>query len=97
MDLLIIRNQSNLEIAIYQKPTMTDTTINFLSNHLTEHKTAAYRYYINRILSLPLTKERQQTERKTIQTIAQNNNFLNTHIARLKTNKAQSPHKNNKR
>ena len=71
---------------IYRKPTRTDTTINFLSNHPpTENKTAAYRYHINRMLSLPLTEERQQTEWETIQTIAQNNNFPNTHIARLKT------------
>ena len=64
---------------------MTDTTINFLSNHLTEHKTAAYRYHVNRMLSLPLTEERWQTEWEIIKTIAQNNNFPNTHIARLKT------------
>ena len=45
---------------------MTDTTINFLSNHPTEYKIAAYQYHINRMQSLPLTKERQQTEWKTI-------------------------------
>jgi len=85
LDLLIIWNQSKLEIDIYRKPTTTDTTINFLSNHPTKHKTAAYRYHINITLSLPLTEERRQTEWETIQTIAQNNIFLNTHIARLKT------------
>ena len=37
------------------------------------------------MLSLPLTEKRRQTEWKTIQTIGQNNNFPNTHIARLKT------------
>jgi len=42
LDLLIIRNPANLEIDIYRKPTKTDTTINFLSNHPTEHKIAAY-------------------------------------------------------
>ena len=47
LDLLIIRNQFYLEIDIYRKPTTTDTTINFFSNHPTEHK--AYRYHINRI------------------------------------------------
>ena len=26
----------------YRKPTTTDTTINYLSNHPTEHKIAAY-------------------------------------------------------
>jgi len=42
LDLLIVRNQSNLEIDIYRKPTITDTTINFFSNHSTEHQMAAY-------------------------------------------------------
>jgi hypothetical protein len=69
---------------IYRKPTTTDTTINVLSNQPTEHKTSAYRYHINRMLSLPLTEERRQAEWETIQTKAQNNNYSNTHIARLK-------------
>ena len=85
LDLLIIRNQFYLEMDIYRKPTTTDTTINVLSNQPTEHKTSAYRYHINRMLSLPLTEERRQAEWETIQTKAQNNNFLNSHIARLKT------------
>jgi len=42
--------------------------------------------------SLPLTEERRQTEWKTIQAIAQNNNFLNTHIARLKTQMQHKAH-----
>ena len=42
LDLLIIQNPPNLEIDIYWKPTTTNTTINYLSNHLTEHKIAAY-------------------------------------------------------
>jgi len=84
LERVIIRNQFPLPINIYRKPTTRDTTINFLSNHPTEHKTAAYRYLINRMLSLPLTEERRQTEWETIQTIAQNNNFPNTNIARLK-------------
>jgi len=62
LDLLIVWNQSNLEIDIYRIPTTTDTTINFFSNHPTEYEMAAYRCHINRMLSLPLTIERQQTE-----------------------------------
>ena len=74
-----------MEIDIYRKPTTTDNTINFLSKHRTEHKTAAYRCPVNRMLSIPLTEERLQTEWETIQTMAQNSIFPNTHIARLKT------------
>jgi hypothetical protein len=36
LDLTIIRHTSKIEIDIYHKPT-TDTTINYTSNHPTEH------------------------------------------------------------
>ena len=55
-DLLIIRKTSCLETDIRRKLTTTDTTINFSSNHPTEHKMAAYLYHITRIHSLPLTQ-----------------------------------------
>ena len=47
LEFLTIRNQSNLPTDIYRKRAPTDTTINFLSNHTTEHRTAAYRCHIN--------------------------------------------------
>jgi hypothetical protein len=49
--------------------------INFLSNHPTEHKTAALRYHITRMHSLPLTTARKQKQCETIQQAARNNNF----------------------
>jgi len=87
LDLLIIRNPSNLEIDIHRKTTTTNTTINFLSNHPTEHNIAAYQYHITRMYSLPLTMERQQTEWKTMQAIAQNNNFPRKLTTNLKIQK----------
>ena len=92
LNLLIIRNQLYLEIDIYRKPTTKGSTMNFLSNHSTEHKTPAYCYHINRMLSLALTEERRQTEWETMQTVAQNNNFPNAHIAKLKTKIQQKAH-----
>ena len=62
LDLLIIKNTPKLEIDIYRKPTTTNTTINYTSNHSTENKIAAYRHYITRMQALPLTTERQKTE-----------------------------------
>jgi hypothetical protein len=47
LDLKIIRNNSTFEIDIFRKPTTTDTTIPFTSNHPLEHKTAAYRFSCN--------------------------------------------------
>jgi len=83
--LLIIRNTSKLEIDIYMKPTTTNTAINHTSNHPTEHKIAAYRPYITRMKSLPLTTERQRTEWNTIKAIAQSNNFPDKFITKLKS------------
>ena len=75
LDILIIRKPYNLEIYIFRKPTTTDTTINFASNHPMEHKIAACRHHITRMHSLPLTPEWKQTEWALIQSRAQNNNF----------------------
>ena len=46
LGLSIIRKPTSLELDIYRKPILTDTTINFLSNHPLEHKLAAYRFSI---------------------------------------------------
>jgi len=78
LELTITRKQTNLETDIYRKPTTTDTTINFPSNHFIEHKTAAFRYHIYRMYSLPLDPEKKQKEWKIIQAIARNNDFLQT-------------------
>jgi len=59
LDLLIIRKSQRLEIDIHRKPTTTDTTINYLSNHPMEQKQAIYRYHIERMLRLPLNRTRQ--------------------------------------
>jgi hypothetical protein len=75
LDLTIYRNNSNIELGIYRKPTSTDTTIHLTSNHPYEHKLAAFNHYINRMLTLPITKQLQQQEWKAIQTIARNNGF----------------------
>ena len=61
-----------------------NTTINFLSNHPTEHKIAAYQYHITRMQSLTLTTERQQAEWKTIKSIAKSNKFPDKIITNLK-------------
>ena len=84
LDLTIIRRTSHLETDIYQKPATTDTTIHFSSIHPNEHKLAAYRYYIERMLNLPLNAERQKREWSTILRIAQHNGFPPTIIQKLR-------------
>jgi hypothetical protein len=56
LDLSITRGPTRLNIGIYRKPTTTDTTINFLSNHPPEHRLASYRFLIRRMLTLPPNK-----------------------------------------
>ena len=60
LDLLITTQHTALDIDIFKKPTTTDTTINYHSNHPLEHKTAAYRFLINRMISLPLTNSNKK-------------------------------------
>ena len=91
LDLLRIRNPTNLETDIYRKPTTTTITIDFLSNHPTEHQIAAYRYHIARMQSLPLTTERQQTGWNTIKSIVKSNNFPDK-ILTLKEKLQQKTH-----
>ena len=57
LDLTICRKQNKLELGIYRKEMNTDTTIHSMSNHPTKQKTAAFRYYINRLIYLLLTQK----------------------------------------
>jgi len=75
LDLTIIRGISKLEIDFHHKPTTTHTAIHFSSNHPNEHKLAACRYYIEKMLNLPLNAERQKREWLTILHIAQRNKY----------------------
>ena len=84
LDLSIHRNNNNTDLGIYRKPTCTDTTIQFSSNHPYEHKLAAFNYYIHRMLTLPIMKQSKQQEWKIIITIAQNNGFSMHIIHNLK-------------
>ena len=94
LDLLIIRHPNQIEIDIFRKPTTTDTTINYTSNHPTEHKMAAYRYLINRMTSFPLSTEKRNTEWQNIRNIAHNNQFPIQHITKLRTQIQRKTHIN---
>jgi hypothetical protein len=102
LDLLLIRQPDKIEIDIYCKPTTTDTTINYTSNHPNEHKVAACRYLTNRMPSLPLTTDRKESEWQKILAIAENNKFPAHLITRLKRHTQHKTHtdktnnKNNK-
>ena len=102
-DLTILRKHNKLEVDIYRKRTTTDTTINFMSNHPIEQKTAAYRFHITRMQSLPLDPNKKQKEWQTIQAIAKNNYFPQHLLQKLnrqihnKTDHTRNRNKDNKR
>jgi len=64
LDINIHRNNNNMDIAIYRKTTCTDTTVLYSSNHPHEHKIAAFRYYINRMTTLPITEKSKKENGK---------------------------------
>jgi hypothetical protein len=82
--LMITRMPNNLEIGIFRKPTTTNTTINYLSDHPLEHKMAAYRFLIERMLTLPPGGKQQQKEWETIQQTAHSNDFPENFLKKLK-------------
>ena len=93
LDLTIHRKNNNLDLSIYRKPTNTDICIHQLSNHPNEHKTAAFRYYIHRMETLPITKEAKQKEWKTIITTAKNNGYSKHWLNKIRnktTNRTQN-------
>ena len=68
LDLSIHRNTNSIHLWLYRKPTHTDITIQFSSKHPHEHKLAAFNFYVNRMLVLPITKQAKQQEWKIILT-----------------------------
>jgi len=75
LDISIHRINNNFHLGIYRKPTQTDTTIHFISNHPLEHKLSAYKFYVDRMLSTLVTEQTRQQKCDPICTIARNNGF----------------------
>jgi len=85
LDISLHRNNNSMDISIYRKPTNTDTIIQLSSNHPYEHKIAAFRYYIHRMITLPITEKSKQEEWEIILTITKNNGYSVNIINNLKT------------
>jgi hypothetical protein len=75
LDLTIHGHHNKLSTEIYRKPTQTDISIHFTSNHPFEQKFAALISYINRMITLYITEQAKHQEWNTIPTIAKNNGF----------------------
>jgi hypothetical protein len=75
LDLSINRNTINVDLCIYRKPTYTDITIHFSSNHPYDHKLAAFNYYANRMIIIPISEQAIKQEWNKILIMAHNNVF----------------------
>ena len=100
LDLTITRNNSRLSYNIYRKPTTTDVIIPSNSQHSYTTKMAAFRYYIDRALNVPLTDENHRQELCKIKKIAINNgykpediDYLHKKLKKKNTLKYIYPHK----
>jgi len=85
LDLTVHRRANNMNTSIYRKATNTDTTIHYLSNHPFEQKIAAFRYYIKRMITLPISQASRNKEWATIITMAKNSGFPENIIRNLRT------------
>ena len=84
LDLNIQRKPDRIELGVYRKETNTDITIHKNSNHPQEHRNAAYRFYINRLSTLPITQTEKDKEWNVILNRAHNNGFSTEDINKLK-------------
>jgi hypothetical protein len=75
LDLTINRYINKIELDIYRKPTNADITIQYTSNHPQDHKQAAFTFYINRMLTLPITDQAKKKEWGKILNTAPKNGF----------------------
>jgi hypothetical protein len=89
LDITIAKGYDSLLFEIYRKPTTTDVIIPNDSCHPGEHKTAAIRYFYNRMKSYTLTPENQQKEKNTIQQILVNNNYEASALNKISEEKKQ--------
>ena len=89
LDITITKNHDGLSFAIYRKPTPTHIKIPTDSCHPREHKTAAIRYYCNRMKMYKLTPESRQKERDNIRQVLVNNKYDASSLKKFNKEKRQ--------
>jgi hypothetical protein len=75
LDITVHRTPTNWNIAVYRKPTFTNTIIPYTSNHPTQHKYATIQFLYNRLNTYDLLEDDYNAEVTTIQNILFNNAF----------------------
>jgi hypothetical protein len=93
LDSSLHKSPQTLQLSTHRKPTHPDTTIHFTSTHPLRQKLAAYHFYVNRMLTLPITNHAKLHEWSVICNIARNNGFPSQLIHNLRqklTNKRKT-------
>jgi hypothetical protein len=75
LDITIRKTPTNWITSIHRKPSFTDSTIPYSSNHPPQHKYAAIRYLYNRLNTYHLQNEEYSAELDTIHSIMLSNGF----------------------
>jgi hypothetical protein len=94
LDLNLTNKRGQIKMEIYRKPTTTDVMINNSSYHPQEHKLAAIKSWIHRLIMLHLNENNKRKELNTIINIALNNGYKENDILTLYN---RLKHKQNKR
>ena len=75
LDLTIKRYNNSLQYSIYRKPTTSKLSINSQSIQPSSHKFANFRFLLNRLNNIPLTKKHYKIELDNILEVARYNNY----------------------
>ncbi|XP_050510284.1 uncharacterized protein LOC126887021 [Diabrotica virgifera virgifera] len=75
LDLSITRLNNQFNFGIYRKPTQTDHVIHASSNHPLSHKYSAFRSFIHRLYTIPLSTHEFNKELNIIKQIVVNNDY----------------------
>ena len=86
LDLTLKRHNNKIEYKIFRKPTTSKLSIDYDSLHPISHKYANFRFLLNRLNQIPLSKKNYNIELNNILQIAKYNNFPITEIHKLNRN-----------
>ena len=83
LDLTIKKFNNNFQYSIYRKPTTSKLSINSQSIQPVSHKFANFRFLLNTLNTIPLSRKHYKIELNNILEIARYNNFPSYRIHRL--------------
>ena len=95
LDLTLTKISQKISFSIYRKPTCTDQVIHSTSNHPQNHKLAAFRSMVHRLITIPLSPDNFEKEKNIIKQIAKNNGYDPNTINKLIWKSKRKDHSNN--